>query len=527
MSHEPIDEPTETALDTPGDLEGSDDERASIRALRLEKVAELRRRSVDPYPYRFERSSDIAPLRQAWQHIEPGSETGSVVAVAGRLMLKREQGRLTFGQLRDRSGEIQLFVSAGVLGKESFAEFNQLDRGDWLGVEGEIMATKKGELSIKVSRWELLSKALRPLPDKWKGLADVDARYRQRYVDLTVNPDARRVFETRFAAVDAIRQVLRNRGYLEVETPILNLQQGGATARPFVTHYNALDLDTYLRIALELPLKRLLVGGLDRVFEIGRVFRNEGIDTRHNPEFTMLESYEAFADYNDMMELVETLVSAAALAANGTTIVSLRGVDVDLAPPWRRVTMVDLIRETVGVDIHPGMTLDDTRAVLDGLGLEWKESWGPGRCTHEVYDELVEPKVMAPTIVYDHPRETSPLAKPHRSDPSLVERFEVIVDGRELANAYSELNDPVEQLKRFQVEAANKAAGDLEAGDVDLDYIRALEYGMPPAGGLGIGIDRLVMVLAAVESIREVILFPTLRPEHTLTDEDFPAGPTV
>lgn len=527
MSHEPIDEPTETALDTPGDLEGSDDERASIRALRLEKVAELRRRSVDPYPYRFERSSDIAPLRQDWQHIESGSETGSVVAVAGRLMLKREQGRLTFGQLRDRSGEIQLFVSAGVLGKESFAEFNQLDRGDWLGVEGEIMSTKKGELSIKVSRWELLSKALRPLPDKWKGLADVDARYRQRYVDLTVNPDARRVFETRFAAVDAIRQVLRNRGYLEVETPILNLQQGGATARPFVTHYNALDLDTYLRIALELPLKRLLVGGLDRVFEIGRVFRNEGIDTRHNPEFTMLESYEAFADYNDMMELVEELVSAAALAANGTTIVSLRGVDVDLAPPWRRVTMVDLIRETVGVDIHPGMTLDDARAVLDGLGLEWKESWGPGRCTHEVYDELVEPKVMAPTIVYDHPRETSPLAKPHRSDPSLVERFEVIVDGRELANAYSELNDPVEQLKRFQVEAANKAAGDLEAGDVDLDYIRALEYGMPPAGGLGIGIDRLVMVLAAVESIREVILFPTLRPEHTLTDEDFPAGPTV
>jgi lysyl-tRNA synthetase class 2 len=376
-----------------------------------------------------------------------------------------------------------------------------------------------------VSSWQLLSKALRPLPDKWKGLADVDARYRQRYVDLTVNPDARRVFEVRFAAVDAIRQELRSRGYLEVETPILNLQQGGATARPFVTHYNALDLNTYLRIALELPLKRLLVGGLDRVFEIGRVFRNEGIDTRHNPEFTMLEAYEAFGDYNEMMELVETLVSSAAIAANGSTLVELRGQTVDLAPPWRRVTMVDLIKEVVGVDIHPGLPTADARAILDQLGLAWQEGWGAGRCTHEVYDELVEPTVMHPTIVLDHPRETSPLAKPHRDDPALVERFEVIVDGRELANAYSELNDPVEQLTRFREEAAHKAAGDPEAGDVDLDYIRALEYGMPPAGGLGIGIDRLVMVLARVESIREVILFPTLRPETGLTEAEFPSGP--
>lgn len=527
MSEENATESSSEALENPEDLDGGSEERASIRAQRLERVAELRSAGVDPYPYRFERSSDIGSVRSEWESIEAGTETGVIVRLAGRLMLKREQGRLTFGQLRDRTGEIQLFVSAGVLGKESFGEFNQLDRGDWVGVEGEIMATKKGELSVKVSEWTLLSKALRPLPDKWKGLADVDARYRQRYVDLTVNADARRVFETRFAAVDAIRRVLRERGYLEVETPILNLQQGGATARPFITHYNALTLDTYLRIALELPLKRLLVGGLDRVFEIGRVFRNEGIDTRHNPEFTMLESYEAFADYGDMMELVETLVSEAAIAANGTTEVVLRGSTVDLAPPWRRVSMVELIKEVVGVDIHPGMELAETRAILDSLGLEWKDNWGPGRCTHEVYDELVEPKVMQPTIVFDHPRETSPLAKPHRTDPALVERFEVIVDGRELANAYSELNDPVEQLARFQEEAAHKAAGDPEAGDVDLDYIRALEYGMPPAGGLGIGIDRLVMILAAVESIREVILFPTLRPEHGLTDEDFPAGPTV
>ena len=527
MSDETTPEASDESLDSPEDLEASSEERASIRAQRLEKLAGLRASGVDPYPYRFQRSSDIGPVRDEWKSIEAGTETGQSVRLAGRLMLKREQGRLTFGQLRDRTAEIQLFVSAGVLGKESFAEFNQLDRGDWVGVEGEVMATKKGELSIKVSSWQMLSKALRPLPDKWKGLADVDSRYRQRYVDLTVNPDARRVFETRFAAVDAIRQVLRQRGYLEVETPILNLQQGGATARPFITHYNALDIDTFLRIALELPLKRLLVGGLDRVFEIGRVFRNEGIDTRHNPEFTMLESYEAFADYNDMMELVEELVSSAAIAANGSTTVTLRGAEVDLAPPWRRVKMVDLIREVVGVEIHPSMDLSEARSILDGLGLSWKETWGSGRCTHEVYDELVEPKVMEPTIVFDHPRETSPLAKPHREDPSLVERFEVIVDGRELANAYSELNDPVEQLARFREEAAHKAAGDVEAGDVDLDYIRALEYGMPPAGGLGIGIDRLVMILAAVESIREVILFPTLRPEHTLTEEDFPAGPAL
>jgi len=524
---EPPDVDGSTEDSSPEDLETGAETRADIRAQRLARVADLRAAGVEPYPHRFDRTSDIGPVRADHGDLEPGTETEVEVRLAGRLMLKREQGRLTFGQLRDRSGEIQLFVSTGVLGKESFAEFNALDRGDWVGVEGTVMATKKGELSIKVSSWQLLSKALRPLPDKWKGLADVDARYRQRYVDLTVNADARRVFEVRFAALDAVRRVLRERGFLEVETPILNLQQGGATARPFITHYNALDLSTYLRIALELPLKRLLVGGLDRVFEIGRVFRNEGIDTRHNPEFTMLEAYEAFGDYTEMMELVETIVSAAAMAANGSTQVELRGRTVDLAPPWRRVTMVELIREVAGVDIHPGMATADARAVLDRLGLAWQEGWGAGRCTHEVYDELVEPRVMEPTIVLDHPRETSPLAKPHRHDPHLVERFEVIVDGRELANAYSELNDPVEQLERFRADAARKAAGDPEAGDVDLDYIRALEYGMPPAGGLGIGIDRLVMLLAQVESIREVILFPTLRPESGLDETEFgvpPAG---
>jgi lysyl-tRNA synthetase class 2 len=523
---EPADTPAPAHEPTPGvpagDEPAVEPSPSDERAVRLGKVAKLRDAGVDPYPYRFDRDHTLGQVREAHGHLEDGAETDERVRVAGRIILKRTQGRLTFVTLRDATGDLQLFVSQGVLGKDDFATFNDLDRGDWIGVDGTVMVTKRGELSIKVDGYELLSKALRPLPEKWKGLSDTDARYRQRYVDLVVNDDARRVFETRHAAVRAIRTTLEERGFLEVETPILNLQQGGATARPFITHYNALDLDTYLRIALELPLKRLVVGGYDRVFELGRVFRNEGIDTRHNPEFTMLEAYQAFADYTDMMTLTEDLVVAAARAANGgSTTVALGERTIDLAPPWPRITMVDLIEQVVGVRIHPAMAVDEARAVLDGLDLTYKGSWGAGRLTHEVYDELAEPHVVEPTIVIDHPREVSPLAKPHRHDPSLVERFEVIVGGRELANAYSELNDPVEQLARFRDEARAKAAGDAEAGDVDLDYVRALEHGMPPAGGLGIGIDRLVMLLAGVESIREVILFPTLRPEADLTEGDF------
>jgi lysyl-tRNA synthetase, class II len=497
---------------------------ADIRTVRLDKVDKLRASGANPYPYRFDRDRTIGEVRAEFGELEAGTETAVEVSVAGRLMLKRDQGRLCFANLRDQSGEIQLFVSQGVVGKDDLSAFTEFDRGDWIGAHGTVMVTRKGELSVKVERFELLAKSLRPLPDKWKGLSDVDTRYRQRYVDLIVNEDARRVFEVRHATVDAIRRHLSERGFIEVETPMLNLQQGGATARPFITHYNALDLDTYLRIALELPLKRLLVGGLEKVFEIGRVFRNEGIDTRHNPEFTMLEVYEAFRDYTDMMVLTEQLVSSAALAANGSTVVELRGRRIDLAPPWERVTMAALIERVVGVEMQASMPVEQARAVLDDLGLAYDSGWATGRLMFEVYDELVEPKVFEPTIVIDHPRETSPLAKPHRADPSLVERFEVIVDGRELANAYSELNDPVEQLERFREEARSKAAGNLEAGDVDLDYIRALEYGMPPAGGLGIGIDRLVMLLAGVESIREVILFPTLRPEVGLGEDDF-GGP--
>ena len=501
MSDPPEEQP---ALDVPGE-----------RARRIADVEELRAPGVDPYPVRFDRDHTLAELRNEFGDLEAGTETDTAVRVAGRILLIRRQGKLTFATMRDQSGSVQLFVSNDAIGEEGHEQFDRLDLGDWVGVEGTVMTTRRGELSVKVRSFELLAKALRPLPDKWHGLSDVDTRFRQRYVDLIVNPESRRVFEVRFAAVAAIRRFLEGRGFVEVETPTLSTELGGATARPFVTHHNTLDLDLYLRIATELHLKRLVVGGFERVFEIGRIWRNEGIDTTHNPEFTTLEAYQALADYHDMMELTESLVVAAARAAlDGDTTVQIGEEAVDLAEPWPRVTMVDLIREHVGVEIRPSMTVEEARAVLDGLGLNYMERWGAGRLTHEVYDVLVEPKIVRPTFVVDHPRDTSPLARAHRDDPTLVERFEVVVDGSELANAYSELNDPIDQRERFEREARARAAGDLEAGTVDEDYLRALEYGMPPTGGMGLGIDRLVMLLAGVTSIREVVLFPTLRPEQ-------------
>jgi len=486
------------------------------RARRLADIEELRAAGVDPYPVRFDRDRTLGELRAEFGELEPGVTTDTKVRVAGRILLIRRQGKLSFATVRDQSGSVQLFVSSDdVGGEEAHRQFDRLDRGDWVGVEGTVMTTRRGELSVNVQSFMLLAKALRPLPDKWHGLSDVDTRFRQRYVDLVVNPDARRVFEVRFAAIAAIRRLLEERGFVEVETPTLSMELGGATARPFVTHHNRLDLDLYLRIATELHLKRLVVGGFERVFEIGRVFRNEGIDTTHNPEFTMLEAYQAFADYTDMMELTESLVVHAARAAlDGSTVVDIRGEAVDLAEPWPRVTMVDLIRERVGVEIRPSMPVDGARAVLDGLRLPYEQRWGAGRLTQEVYEELVEPHIVRPTFVIDHPRETSPLARAHRDDPTLVERFEPVVDGTELGNAYSELTDPIDQRERFEAEARARAAGDVEAGTVDEDYLRALEYGLPPTGGMGLGIDRLAMLLGGVTSIREVILFPTLRPEQ-------------
>jgi lysyl-tRNA synthetase, class II len=483
------------------------------RARRLAKVEALRLQGRDPYPVRFDRTHTAAELHVAYDAIDAGGETDDVVRVAGRILLVRRQGKLTFATLRDGTGAVQLFVSRAVIGGDEHAAFDDLDLGDWVGAEGTVMKTKKGELSVKVTKFELLAKAVRPLPDKWHGLADIDTRFRQRYVDLIVNDAARRVVDIRVATVDAMRSFLKDRGFVEVETPVLHEVIGGATAKPFFTHHNALDLDLTLRIALELHLKRLVVGGYEKVFEIGRVFRNEGLGSRYNPEFTMLEAYEAFADYHDMMELTEQLVANVARASVGTTRVGESDAAVDLTPPWPRQTMLSLVREHAGVDVHPSMPTEKLERICDDLDVPREAGWGPGMLVMEIYEKTVEPNLVGPVIVYDYPREVSPLARTHRDDPDLVERFEVVVLRRELANAFSELTDPVDQRARLEEQAALRARGEEEAMDVDDDYVRALEYGLPPTGGLGLGVDRLVMLLAGVTTIREVILFPHLRPE--------------
>jgi len=482
------------------------------RQHRLDKLETLRARGVEPYPVRFDRDTRAAELRERYGSLAPDADTGVTVRLAGRIVGLRRHGGLDFGDLRDETGAIQLLAARDRLGEEALDDFAALDLGDWVGVEGTVVTTRTGELSVALTSFQLLSKALRPLPDLRHGLTDPETRYRQRYLDLIVNEPSRRTFAIRSKAIAAIRAELVDRGFQEVETPVLLSQAGGAAARPFITHHNALDIDMTMRIALELPLKRLIVGGMDRVFEIGRVFRNEGIDTRHNPEFTELEAYQAFGDYHDMMDLTEALVRRAAQEALGTTRVRIAGQQVDLGKPFRRATMAELIKENVGVEMHPSMPVEEARRIADQVGVEWLEVWGSGKIMSEVYDESSEHLLVEPTFVMDHPRETSPLARVHRNDPDLVERFELVVAGRELANAYSELNDPVDQAQRFRDEARLQAGGDEEAEPVDDDYVMALEYGLPPTGGLGIGIDRLVMLLTESEAIRDVILFPTLRP---------------
>jgi lysyl-tRNA synthetase class 2 len=493
---------------------------AAEQARRLRRVDELRSRGDEPYPYRFDRSHTLAELRRTWGALEPGSETGDEVSVAGRVMLLRDTGKLVFATIRDRSAQVQLFASKGVMGDAAFDDVKELDLGDWVGAHGTIMTTRTGELSIKVDRVQLLAKAVRPLPDKWHGLSDPDTRFRQRYADLIVNEQARRVFEIRHATVASFRRTLEAKGFIEVETPVLHAEAGGAHARPFTTHHKALAMDLYLRIALELHLKRLIVGGLERVFEIGRIFRNEGISTRHNPEFTMMELYQAFADWIDIMAITEELITQAASDALGTTVVTIRGQEVDLAEPWPRVSMSGAVSDKVGERVHPSMELAPLRAIADRHGATYEPSWGSGRIIESLFEELCEHDLVRPTFVTGHPVEISPLARVDRDDPFVTERFELFVDSRELANGYSELNDPVEQRIRFEEEQAAKEAGDAERGVVDEDYLRALEYGMPPTGGLGIGIDRVAMLLAGVDNIREVILFPTLRPEQRSTGEE-------
>jgi lysyl-tRNA synthetase class 2 len=491
---------------------------AAEKSKRLSKLDDLRQQGINPYPYRFDRSHSLAEVRALHGQLEPGTETDHAVSLAGRVMLIRQQGKLAFATMRDRTGDIQLFVSRGAVGDEPFAEFADLDLGDWVGVHGTVMTTRKGELSVKVDRFELLSKAVRPMPDKWHGLSDTDTRFRQRYADLIVNDEARRTFRVRHETIASFRRTLHERGFIEVETPVLHAEAGGAHARPFLTHHNTLDMQLYLRIALELHLKRLIVGGLERVFEIGRIFRNEGISPRHNPEFTMMELYQAFADYTEMIDITETLITNAALDATGSAVVTVHGPGgavetVDLAQPWRRVRMIDLVRDATGVEVHPSQPVDELRALAALHGVSCHPRWGSGKIIEELFEATAEHTLIAPTFVTGHPVEISPLARTDREDPFLTERFELFVGGRELANGYSELNDPVEQRLRFEHEQAAKDAGDAERGTVDEDYLRALEYGMPPTGGLGIGMDRVVMLLAGAHSIKEVILFPTLRPE--------------
>jgi lysyl-tRNA synthetase, class II len=483
------------------------------KARRLAQVEAIRSDGGAPYPYRFDRTHTIAEVRQAWGDLEPGVETDEAVAVAGRIMLLRDSGKLVFATVRDRSGDIQLFVSKAEVGDDAFDRVKLLDLGDWVGVHGTVMTTRKGELSVKPGRVELLAKALRPMPDKWHGLQDTDTRFRQRYADLIVNEQARRSFEIRHEIIASFRRTLHARGFIEVETPVLHVEAGGAHARPFSTHHHALDMQMFLRIALELHLKRLIVGGMERVFEIGRIFRNEGISTRHNPEFTMMELYQAFGDWNDVMDISEVLVTQAARDALGTTVIDIRGQQIDLAEPWPRVRMVDAVSEKAGRTVHPSQPIDDLRSLADEYGVAWEPRWGGGKLVEELFESLCEADIVRPTFVTGHPTEISPLARVDRTDVWLTERFEIFVDSRELGNGYSELNDPVEQRLRFDEEQAAKDAGDHEAGSVDEDYIRALEYGMPPTGGLGIGMDRLAMLLAGVDSIKDVILFPTLRPE--------------
>lgn len=482
-------------------------------AVRLAKREALLAAGKNPYGHAFSYSHHLGELNERYAALEDGASTEDEVKVAGRIMAKRDQGKLAFFELRDSTGDIQLFCRINALGEDAFAELKDLDVGDWIGVVGTMMRTKRGQLSVSVQSFELLSKSLRPLPEKFHGLADKETRYRQRYVDLVMNPEVRDTFEKRFKIIAAIRRYMEDQGFYEVETPILHPILGGANARPFITHHNALDKEFYLRIATELHLKRLIVGGFEKVFEIGRQFRNEGMDPYHNPEFTTMEAYQAFSDLEGMMDLTQGYIQAAAQAACGTLHVSYQGQDIDLSGEWRRASMIELVREATGVDVGFQMERDELVSLAQRYGAHIEDAWGKGKIICEIFEATVEETLVQPVFVTDHPLEVSPLAKKKADDENLTERFELFICGHEYANAFGELNDPVDQAERFRKQVEAKDLGDDEAMGYDDDYVRALEYGMPPAGGVGVGIDRLVMLLTDAPSIRDVLLFPHMRDE--------------
>jgi lysyl-tRNA synthetase, class II len=480
----------------------------AVLAERRAKLERLRQEGIDPFPHDFDDRVEIATVHQAHDGLEPGEDTDQTYRVAGRIAARRGHGKAAFVDLVDATGKIQLHSRADVVGEREHDTLVGLDLGDIIGAEGTAFKTKRGELSLRITGWTLLAKSLRPPPDKFHGLEDTELRYRHRELDLLANPEARELFRKRGATIARVRRWLDDNDFVEVETPVLQPLYGGALARPFTTHHNALDRDLYLRIATELYLKRCIVGGIDRVYELGKDFRNEGVSFKHNPEFTMLEWYEAYADYNDAAERLEQLVAAVAEDVLGTTVVERDGAEIDLAPPWRRVTLRDAISERAGVDVleHP------TREQLaEAMGSEPDPTEGWGKLVDGLLSKEVEPTLIQPTFVFDYPVEMSPFAKRHRTEDALAERWEAFVGGFEIANAFTELNDPDEQRRRFEAQAEELRRGDEEAQPFDESYVEALEYGMPPTGGAGLGIDRLVMLLTGAKTLREVVLFPAMR----------------
>ena len=477
-----------------------------LMRVRRDKMTTIEEKGIEPFARKYDVTHHANDVITQFETLE-----GQTVKLAGRIMAVRGHGKTSFVNVMDISGRVQVYFRQDVIGEEEYENFKLLDIGDIIGMEGIVFKTQRGEMSVKINNFEILAKSLRPLPEKWHGLKDVETRYRQRYLDLIVNPEVRNTFITRSKIIKSLRRLLDQRDYLEVETPLMHPIAGGAAARPFTTHHNALDMDLYLRIAPELYLKRLIVGGFERVYEVGRVFRNEGISIRHNPEFTIVELYQAYADHEDLMRLTEEVVSGVAEEVLGTTQVVYQGQELDFAPPWNRITMPEAVKKYTDVDFNTVKTIEEAREIADRLGVKYEKQHGIGGILNNIFEDKVEEHLIQPTFIIGHPTEISPLAKRNKENPEITDRFEVFVFGRELANGFSELNDPIDQEGRFSAQVEQRESGDAEAHMMDHDYINALEYGLPPTGGLGIGIDRLVMFLTDSYSIRDVLLFPHMR----------------